>query len=93
MAITPLEAAQIRDEELAQADALEKEYDAQIREQYAAGRKVYVGLSGKVSERVRKEVMRRYAAAGWIVEYHCDQRDGASLTFTPSSPAPGGYRE
>lgn len=66
----------------AAVDALMEKCNAALKKGFGASYgSVYVGLDNGVNSRVRSKVQNAFAAAGWIVTFESDQRDGASLTF------------
>ncbi len=77
MAITPIEARNLTEEERTLVDNLEKMTDEFLREKYTGGvEKVIIPLEVPLNLRIRQEFEKRYGNAGWSTQYRNDQRDG-----------------
>ena len=90
MAITPEEAVRIAstvtESELARVEAFEREIDERLTDPGSrSATNVYVDIVGGAAPRVRNELQRRYEAAGWVVKWHDDQRDGLSIHLQPKT--------
>ena len=91
MAITPNEAGRIREEEREKLRALEREVDACLSRNYQGrGRVNCSSIVGKVTGRVRDELLRRYRAAGWeIKQESCnDPREPGTFWYFSAAPVP-----
>lgn len=83
MAITPEQAKKLNQQDLEQIAQLERTLDEAISKKFGRdGTQVAVSVS-YIDERIRRELTRRYAEAGWNVKYQEDQREGDWLIFTP----------
>ena len=77
MTITPNEARELTQTEIALADRLEELTDAVLREKFTGGvEKVIVPITIPINLRTRQEFEKRYENAGWSTQYRNDQRDG-----------------
>lgn len=84
MAITPAEAAKMTDGERAALEHCEAAIDAGIRNSAVySDTNLHVSVSEGVTYRMRDELTRRYEAAGWVVKWHDDQREGMSIQLQP----------
>jgi hypothetical protein len=86
VAITPNEAFATDEQERKLIAKLEAEIDLKLKEDCGKWGQGIVTLNHTATKRIREEIMRRYREAGWHVEYHDNQFDGASLTFRPVGP-------
>jgi hypothetical protein len=87
MAVTPAEAAQMTDGEKAALEHREAHIDKGIRKHSVySDTNIYVSMGGGgVTRRMRDELSRRYEAAGWVVKWNDDQRDGLSIQLQPKT--------
>jgi len=84
VAIGPGDLDRVEDEkDKEQLARLEKEIDAGLRTHYRGDNRTVVPISSYPRRNVALELERRYTRAGWgKVDFHDDQRDGASATLT-----------
>ena len=52
-------------DETVEANRLEEKIDQYLKEIYVEGRTTYQVAVGKITGRIRNEIVRRYKAAGW----------------------------
>lgn len=94
MAITPEKAGQVTQEELQSVDKAEKVVDGLLRVRFQGSGSVQIAEHiCNLSERCRKELLRRFRAAGWQIEKKHesgDQRDSRerSYDYWVFKPAP-----
>lgn len=91
MALTPQQMLQgIEQSVKTIADTVERQIDKVLVERFQGGevwiKHQHLSIPGKpvLRNKVLAEIRRRYEEAGWSVESHDDQREGASLKFTPA---------
>jgi hypothetical protein len=93
MAVTPVEAARIASTmtkgDLIRVAVLEREIDDRLTDpRNHSVTNFFVDIVGDTGPRVQNELTRRYEAAGWVVTWHDDQRDGLSIQLQPKIPEP-----
>ncbi len=97
MAITPHEAGKVTEDELQAVSAAEKKLDALLRKNFWGSEKVRVtDPISALNTRCRKELLRRYRAANWVVEEKYNKGDphpmvrnsdaGTYWFFSPQKP-------
>lgn len=91
--ITPNELFGLSDDELAECDACEKAIDAKLRRLWADRQPLRLSVLhdfGKMGQKVRVELMRRYEAAGWVVSKEDDSTKEVEFghpSYTVKAPA------
>lgn len=88
MVKTPQELTKPTEEDRAKVRRLEQQIDAALERGFEPGgqRRVTISLPDGLypGSRVYCLLKSMYTHAGWNVEYHSDQREGAWMEFTPS---------
>ena len=64
------------------AKKIEEQIDKALKERYLPPQTLSVALKTHPSERVKKEIIKRYEGAGWDIEFKSSQRDGEEVALS-----------
>lgn len=93
MALKPTDLKHCTPNDLTIADQMEKEIDKAMQHSFTNVGGTFQIKEGATQGAIR-EIQHRYQRAGWLVEYHSDQREGSWLAFKlpqPCSRSEDGY--